>query len=104
MTTDTHNTNTNSNQKKKVEIYSTPTCVYCGQAKDFFAANGIAFTNYDVSTDAAKRTEMIEKTGQMGVPVIVLTPNDSDNPEDVEIVIGFNKKHLATSLDVPLAA
>jgi len=87
-------------QKKTVEIYTTPTCVYCNQAKDFFAKHDISFTAYDVSTDAGKRTEMIEKTGQMGVPVIVLTPTDSDNPEDVEIIIGFNKKHLMETFDV----
>lgn len=86
---------------KKVEIYSTPTCTYCTQAKDFFDKHGIAYTPYDVSTDAAKRTEMVEKTGQMGVPVIVLTPEgETVNPDDVEIVIGFNKKHLMETFGI----
>ena len=41
-------------------------------AKQFFADNKVEYTNYDVSTDVAKRNEMIEKSGQMGVPVIIL--------------------------------
>ncbi|MDQ5901709.1 MAG: glutaredoxin 3 [Patescibacteria group bacterium] len=70
---------------KKVEIYSTPTCHFCHMAKDFFAANNVAFTDYDVSTDEAKRSEVIERSGQMGVPVIFI---------DGEMVIGFNEPKL----------
>lgn len=70
---------------KKVEIYSTPTCHFCHMAKDFFAANNVSFTDYDVSTDEAKRSEVIERSGQMGVPVIFI---------DGEMVIGFNEPKL----------
>lgn len=70
---------------KKVEIYSTPTCHFCHMAKDFFTANNVAFTDYDVSTDEAKRSEVIERSGQMGVPVIFI---------DGEMVIGFNEPRL----------
>lgn len=77
---------------KKVEIYTTPTCTYCNQAKEFFADNKIEYTAYDVSSDADKRAEMIEKTGQMGVPVIVI--------DGMDIIIGFNKKQLADTLGV----
>ena len=66
---------------KNITIYSTPTCVYCNMAKTFFKANDMAFTDYNVATDLAKRKEMIDKTGQMGVPVIDVNG---------EIVIGFN--------------
>ena len=58
---------------KNVTIYSTPTCHFCQAAKEFFKKHSIEFTNYDVSTDAAKRDEMIQKSGQMGVPVILST-------------------------------
>jgi glutaredoxin-like YruB-family protein len=70
---------------KKVEIYSTPTCHFCHMAKDFFAANNVSFTDYDVSTDEARRSEVIERSGQMGVPVIFI---------DGEMVIGFNEPKL----------
>ena len=78
---------------KKVEIYSTESCHFCHMAKEFFTANNIAYTDYNVGKDIAKRTEMIEKTGQMGVPVIVIDDND--------IVIGFDKPTLAKLLGVP---
>ena len=70
---------------KNVTIYSTPTCHFCHMAKDFFNANEISFTDHDVSTDMEKRTEMIEMTGQMGVPVIRI--------ED-DIVIGFDEDKI----------
>jgi glutaredoxin-like YruB-family protein len=70
---------------KKVEIYSTPTCHFCHMAKDFFTANNVAFSDYDVSTDEAKRSEVIERSGQMGVPVIFI---------DDKMVIGFNEPKL----------
>ncbi|MEZ4211058.1 MAG: glutaredoxin domain-containing protein [Candidatus Paceibacterota bacterium] len=67
---------------KNVEIYSTPTCHFCHMAKDFFTANNVAFTDYDVSKDEVKRGEVIERSGQMGVPVIFI---------DGEMVIGFDE-------------
>ena len=73
---------------KNVIIYSTPTCVYCKAAKDFFKANNIAYTEYNVAADLKKREEMIEKSGQMGVPVITI---------DNDVVVGFDEetvKHL----------
>ena len=61
-------------------------------AKEFFQANNIAFTDYNVGLDVEKRKEMMEKTGQLGVPVIVIDDND--------IVIGFDKPTLAKLLGV----
>ncbi len=74
---------------KKVEIYSTPTCHYCHMAKDFFKENNIPYTEYDVASDLAKRKEMVEKTSQMGVPVIVI---------DGAWAVGFNKTTVAKEL------
>jgi glutaredoxin-like YruB-family protein len=77
--------------EKTVTIYSTPTCHFCKMAKDFFAEKNIPFTNFDVSVDAAKREEMIQMTGQLGVPVIVI---------DGDIMIGFDREKLAAKLGV----
>ena len=77
---------------KQVIIYSTPNCTYCAQAKEFFKEKGIAFTEHDVSADAEKRQEMIEKSGQMGVPVIFVGD---------EMVIGFAKDKIEELLDAP---
>jgi len=76
---------------KKVVIYSTPTCVYCNSAKEFFAQNNVQYENFDVSTDLAKRQEMVEKSGQMGVPVIFI---------DDEMVVGFDKPRLSELLGI----
>jgi glutaredoxin 3 len=57
---------------KKVSVYSTPTCHYCKEAKDFFKSNQIDFDEYDVSKDMDKRKEMFEKSGKMSVPIITI--------------------------------
>ncbi|MEX0933669.1 MAG: Uxx-star family glutaredoxin-like (seleno)protein [Candidatus Paceibacterota bacterium] len=73
----------------KVTIYSTPTCGFCKAAKDFFGEKGVEYEDFDVSTNAEKRQEMIEKSGQMGVPVI--TVGD-------EIMVGFDKNKVSNLL------
>ena len=74
---------------KNVTIYSTPTCHFCHMAKDFFKENNVAYTEYNVASDLEKRKEMIEKSGQMGVPVIII---------DSELTIGFDKAKIAKLL------
>ena len=77
---------------KKVTIYSTPTCHFCHMTKDFLKEHNIGFTDYDVAHDLAKRQEMIQKSGQMGVPVIFIGD---------EMIIGFDKERIASSLGIP---
>lgn len=76
---------------KNALVYSTPSCVYCGLAKDFLKKNKVEFTEYNVATDLAKRKEMIDKTGQMGVPVIDING---------QIVIGFDETKLKSILSI----
>ena len=76
---------------KKVTIYSTPNCHFCHAAKDFFKENNIEYTDYNVAEDAEKRKEMMEKTGQMGVPVIFI---------DGKMVIGFDRSKLKKFLSL----
>ena len=84
---------------KNVVIYSTPTCHFCHMAKEFFTEHGVQFTDYNVATDMEKRTEMIEKSGQMGVPVIVVT--DTENPgKEADLIIGFDERTLRHVLDI----
>jgi len=75
----------------KVTIYTTPTCVYCKAAKDFFAEKGVEYEGFDVSVDAEKRQEMIDKSGQMGVPVIFI---------DDEMIVGFDKEKVSKLLGI----
>lgn len=77
---------------KKVEIYSTDSCHFCHMAKEFFSENGVEFINYNVGTDPEKRQEMLEKSGQLGVPVIVVDNKD--------LVVGFDKKKISELLGV----
>ena len=76
---------------KNVVIYSTSTCPYCIRAKQFLSDNNIAFTNYDVSSDQAKADEMVQKSGQMGVPVLDI---------DGEIIVGFDKDRIKQALGI----
>jgi glutaredoxin 3 len=77
---------------KVIEIYSTPTCHFCHMAKEWLAAKNIPYTEYNVAVDAAKRTEMRDMTGQLGVPVIKVGD---------EIIVGFNPEHMAKLLGIP---
>jgi glutaredoxin-like YruB-family protein len=81
----------NKKGQKEVKIYSTPTCVYCNAAKDFFRANGVVYSEFDVAADFAKRKEMIEKSGQMGVPVIMIGE---------DLIVGFDEVRIADALGV----
>jgi len=60
-------------------------------AKDFFKEKNIAFEDFNVSSDLEKRKEMLEKSGQMGVPVIII--ND-------RIVVGFDKPKIMDILGI----
>jgi len=53
-----------------VTIYSTPSCGYCNVAKKYFKENNIQFTDFNVMINPQKAQEMVNKSGQRGVPVI----------------------------------
>ena len=76
---------------KEVTIYSTPTCSYCKLAKEFFKEKGVEYTEHDVAADTEKRQEMVDKTGQMGVPVITIGD---------EMIVGFDKAKVAELLEI----
>ena len=74
-----------------VKIYSTPTCVYCHSLKGFLKEHKIDFEEVDVSQDEKAAQDMIDKSGQMGVPVIDI---------DGQIVVGFDKEKIVQLLDI----
>jgi glutaredoxin 3 len=76
---------------KTVTIYSTPVCHFCHMAKEFFKENNVAYTEHDVASDAEKRTEMIDMTGQMGVPVIQI---------EEDVIIGYDEEKLKELLEI----
>jgi len=73
----------------KVTVYSTPSCPYCIKAKEFLTSNNIEFENIDVSVDQEKAQEMMDKSGQMGVPVVDI---------DGEMIVGFDKEKITKAL------
>lgn len=79
---------------KPVTIYTTPTCGYCKAAKEFFQENSIEYSEIDVAADQGKAREMIEKSGQMGVPVIMIGEEGAQ-----DIVVGFDKNKLSELLE-----
>ena len=74
-----------------IKVFSTPTCPYCVALKEFFKEHNIEFEDIDVSQDEKARDEMVEKSGQMGVPVVDING---------EIVIGFDKEKISQLLKI----
>ena len=74
---------------KTVIVYSTPSCPYCQYTKQFFSQNNVAFEDVNVAIDPLRAREMVQKSGQMGVPVIDI---------DGQIVVGFNPEAFSELL------
>ncbi len=74
-----------------VKLFSTPACVYCVTLKEFLKENNIDFEEIDVSKDEKLKEEIIEKSGQIGVPVLEI---------DGQIVAGFDKKKICKLLNI----
>ena len=74
---------------KNVKVYSTPTCPWCRKAKEYLVGKGIQFTDFNVAEDRGKLQEMVQLTGQRGVPVIVI---------DNDIIVGFNQAKIDQDL------
>lgn len=74
---------------RQVKVYSTATCPYCTMAKNFLKEQNIEFEDIDVGADQAAAREMVEKSGQMGVPVVDI---------DGEIIVGFDKVAIVKAL------
>ncbi|MGM0568079.1 MAG: glutaredoxin domain-containing protein [Elusimicrobiota bacterium] len=76
---------------KKIKVYSSPTCPHCNRLKDFLKKSNVDFDDMDVTEDEKAREEMVEKSSQMGVPVIDI---------DGDIIIGFNKEKIKDKLNL----
>jgi len=74
-----------------IKVYSTPTCPYCVTLKNFLKEKGFKFEDIDVSVNHEAAKEMIDKSGQMGVPVVDI---------DGEIIVGFDKEKIEQLLNI----
>lgn len=75
----------------KIRIFSTPTCPYCITLKQFLKQHDFEFEDIDVSKDEKALEEMIQKSGQMGVPVLEI---------ENQIIVGFDKPKIVNTLDI----
>ena len=75
----------------QVTIYTTPTCHFCHLAKELFNAHQISYTEKNAAADPVARQELVQKSGQMGVPVIDIAG---------QIVIGYDEERLRELLGI----
>ncbi len=80
---------------KEVLVYSTRACGYCRAVKSFLDSKNVEYQEVDVGQDKDKAREMIEKSGQMGVPVIIVKEGEKE-----DIIVGFDSAKLAETLDL----
>ncbi|MBW2990590.1 glutathione S-transferase N-terminal domain-containing protein [Candidatus Woesearchaeota archaeon] len=80
---------TKEEEKPTIKVYSTQTCPYCFKAKDFLKEKGVEFEDIDVSVNQEAAHEMIEKSGQMGVPVIDING---------KIIVGFDQNAIEEAI------
>ncbi len=76
---------------QKVRIFSTPSCVYCQTLKGYMKNHDVSFEDIDVSSNDKLLDEMIEKSGQMSVPVVDI---------DGQFIIGFDKGKINELLKI----
>ena len=70
---------------RKLVIYYTPTCPYCKRAKEYLSRQGIEYTEHNVATDRKAAKEMVKRSGQLGVPVILIGD---------EVIVGFHQSQI----------
>lgn len=75
----------------EINIYTTPTCQYCDMAKKYFNRHGVDYNEHDVADDEEAREEMVDKSHQLGVPVIEVGSH---------IFVGFNRKEIGKFLGI----
>jgi glutaredoxin 3 len=80
-----------SKSKTEVKVYSTTACPWCYRVKDWLKEHSVKYEDIDVGADPAKAQEMIEKSGQMGVPVIDVNGT---------IIVGFDEEKLKSALGI----
>ncbi len=83
--------------KYKVRIFTTSSCPWCHKTKEFFKKNKVKYEELDVGSDEKARNEMIQMTGQLGVPVVEITKEGSKKPT---VIIGFDQEALEEELEI----
>lgn len=80
----------------KIKIYTTTTCPYCKMEKDYLDSKGVKYENVFVDNDAKSAQEMLEESGQMGVPFTEVTKEDGT----IAKILGFDKEKLNEAVGI----
>lgn len=75
----------------EVKVYSTPACPYCKMVKEYLTSKGVVFEAVDVSANPAAGKDLVNISGQMGVPVVVAGG---------EVIVGFDKEAINKALNL----
>jgi len=73
----------------EIKVYTTPTCPWCRMLKDYLAEKHVDFKAIDISIDSKVAAEMVEKSGQMGVPQIEINGR---------MIVGFDREAIEEEL------
>ena len=81
--------------KMQVTVYSTQNCPWCHKAKDYLTKKKVKFDDINVTENEQARNDMIEKSGQMGVPVIEIKKAGAEPI----VIVGFDEEALEEALE-----
>ena len=79
---------------KDVTIYTSNTCAYCVATKQYFDKKSVGYNEINIDEQPDRRQELVEMSGQMAVPVTVITKDDGSK----DLTVGFNVPKLASAL------
>lgn len=80
---------------KNITIFTTNTCGYCVMVKKWLAAKGYSYEEVNLDSDPARQKEAFELSGQLSVPITVVTKQDDSR----EVVVGYNLARLAPAVN-----
>lgn len=79
---------------KKITIYTTNTCAYCVMVKKWLTAKNYSYEEVNLDDNPSRGQEALEISGQLAVPVTVVTKKDDNQ----EVIVGYNIAKLASAV------
>jgi glutaredoxin len=79
---------------KNITIFTTNTCAYCGMVKKWLGAKGHTYEEVNLDLNPERQEEAFKLTGQLSVPVTVITKQDDTK----QVIVGYNLAQLAPAV------
>ncbi len=79
---------------KNITIFTTNTCAYCGMVKKWLGAKGMTYEEVNLDENPDRQKEALELSGQLTVPVTIVTKQDDSR----EVIVGYNLGKLAPAV------